>query len=953
VLRGPGDPLLSPTVLLPVTVAAALVLEGPVAARWLGWRSLLAGSAVAAPVTRTRTSGDATGTGLRPPVGRQAVAGTGRSGSTTPPRCRHPEGCPGTPAPGAEADVSQRDGGPGKSRRRRGGWWLRLVVLGLLFGAVGLMGGSAPVRLPSPALQPVSVTDPLPPATVTVTGADRSLDVSWSPSTESFVTGYRIYLDDATTPAATSTTTSVVVPDLVNGRTYSVTVSTVTTFVGTEYEGTTRSTPEFGTPADSVAPAAPGDVQAARGDGRVTLTWTANAETDVDGYRVLRDGAPLTDLLPGAATVTYEDTAVVNDTTYGYTLQAHDTSGNWSVSSTPTASATPTDLTAPAVPAGFTATAGDGQVTLSWSGNGEPDLAGYVLERDGQQIAAPGAGDTGYVDSGLVNDTIYGYALVAVDGHGNRSGPATASATPTADAPPAAPTGVSAEPGDRQAVVAWSAVPEDDVVGYGVLDQDGVERATVAAPATRVTVTGLVNGQTYTFTVVAVDAFGNVSAPSAAVQVVPRPGAVPVEGAGETGGLAVSGNGRYVVIGSRARLEAADTNTAHELYLLDRMEQTARRIAPLPAAATSGDVTNAAAPAVSDDGRFIALATTAALNPADTNRLADVYRLDTQTGTWALVSVPAVGGKVSGTTPGAVLQTGPSVYATSPPVVVSADGDLVLFYSARPDLVAGDSNGAVDVFAKRMSTGAVTRVSATATGGNLPRIATGPALALTPDGRFAVFPAAAATGPTVLYRKTLSGAGAGTVTVVSSVLVSGRATEFSVYRDAGDVAVSDDGRYVALVTSAKLGTGTPTANWSTGLAYRVDTATGAVVAMGTGQTTVWEHQVELDPTGRYGFYSTTAAAVAGDTNGHTDHYRRDLDGGVPGPLVLATADADGRATTGPVGGIAPAEYGRLVAVDGDRVLVTTSQALLPDDANRVRDLYVKDVAGGAVGSPLG
>ena len=55
----------------------------------------------------------------------------------------------------------------------------------------------------------------------------------------------------------------------------------------------------------------------------------------------------------------------------------------------------------------------------------------------------------------------------------------------------------------------------------------------------------------------------------------------------------------------------------------------------------------------------------------------------------------------------------------------------MLFHSARADLVPGDTNGRVDVFAKRLSTGAVTRVSTTAAGGELPGPATGPALART------------------------------------------------------------------------------------------------------------------------------------------------------------------------------------------------------------------------------
>jgi hypothetical protein len=354
--------------------------------------------------------------------------------------------------------------------------------------------------------------------------------------------------------------------------------------------------------------------------------------------------------------------------------------------------------------------------------------------------------------------------------------------------------------------------------------------------------------------------------------------------------------------------------------------------------------------AISDDGRYVALATTAALLPSDTNNQADVYRYDTVARSWALVSVPAGGGVSS--TAGTLLQTATSVYATSPAVAMSGDGDLVLFYSARTDLVTGDTNNAVDLFAKRMSTGAVTRVSTTTAGGKLSGTATGPALALTPDGRFALFGLAPVSGPVQLWRKTLSGTGAGTATLVSTVTVAGRATTFGVYRDAGDVAISDDGRYVALSTANQITTATPATTGSTGLAYRLDTTTGAVLALGSGQTTTWEHQVELDPTGRYAFFETTAAELAADANGHTDVYRRDLAGDVAGPLVLVTADASGQATAGPTGSPLPAEYGRVVAVTGDRVLVTTSQALLAADTNRVRDLYAKDLLTGAVGSGL-
>ena len=58
-------------------------------------------------------------------------------------------------------------------------------------------------------------------------------------------------------------------------------------------------------------------------------------------------------------------------------------------------------------------------------------------------------------------------------------------------------------------------------------------------------------------------------------------------------------------------------------------------------------------------------------------------------------------------------------------------------------------------------------------------------------------------------------------------------------------------------------------------------------------------------------------------------------------------------TDQPSGSVGVTEYGRAYALSGDDVLVTTSQALAPVDANKQRDLYRKDLSDGDVRTPLG
>ena len=108
----------------------------------------------------------------------------------------------------------------------------------------------------------------------------------------------------------------------------------------------------------------------------------------------------------------------------------------------------PPDVAAPAAPTGLSATAGNAQVSLTWAPNTEPDLAGYNVFR--RTAATPFAAplnanlltSPAYLDTAVVNETEYIYAVRAVDVFANVSDlSAEATATPSTNPPPAVSAG--------------------------------------------------------------------------------------------------------------------------------------------------------------------------------------------------------------------------------------------------------------------------------------------------------------------------------------------------------------------------------------------------------------------------------------------------------------------------------------------------------------------------------
>ncbi len=191
------------------------------------------------------------------------------------------------------------------------------------------------------------------------------------------------------------------------------------------------------------------------------------------------------------------------------------------------ANSTPTQVVAAAVPSGLTATAGNSLVTLAWSASS--GATSYHVKRattSGGPYAQLAESNTpGYQDTTAANGTTYFYVVSALSSAGESADSAQVSATPSATTPtavaPATPTGLSANAGNAQASLTWSA--SSGATSYNVKrsTNNGGPYTQVSSPtSTSYTDSSLTNGTTYYYVVSAVNSTGE-SANSAQASVTP------------------------------------------------------------------------------------------------------------------------------------------------------------------------------------------------------------------------------------------------------------------------------------------------------------------------------------------------------------------------------------------------------------------------------------------------
>ncbi|MEE8315002.1 MAG: hypothetical protein V3R70_00475 [Syntrophobacteria bacterium] len=156
-----------------------------------------------------------------------------------------------------------------------------------------------------------------------------------------------------------------------------------------------------------------------------------------------------------------------------------------------------------------------------------------------------------------------------------------------------------------------------------------------------------------------------------------------VEGNNASNNPATSSDGRYVAFESKAdNLVAGDILGFDDIFVRDRQTPTTTRVSVDSGGAEGSG--HSYSPSISGDGRYVAFESNANdLVAGDTNPLSDIFVHELPGGPTTLVSVDSFGAQ--------------DVPSSSFSPSISADGRYVAFDSDA-DLVAGDTNGKVDIF---------------------------------------------------------------------------------------------------------------------------------------------------------------------------------------------------------------------------------------------------------------
>jgi len=244
------------------------------------------------------------------------------------------------------------------------------------------------------------------------------------------------------------------------------------------------------------------------GNEQVQLSWSApfDGGSPITSYEYKKNNDPWIStgvLSPTSVTIAN----LTNGTPYTFKVRAVNANGNGPDSNS--VSLTPANV--PDAPTNLTGIAGAQQVDLSWAAPSNPGgsaITNYKYNVNGGTYISIGSTNTTHNVPNLINGTPYTFKVRAVNSIGDGNESNSISVTPI-DVP-AAPTALTGTAGAEQVSLSWTA-PFDN--GSPITDykykKNNDPWISTGSTATIFDVSGLTNGTSYTFKVLAVNAVGD------------------------------------------------------------------------------------------------------------------------------------------------------------------------------------------------------------------------------------------------------------------------------------------------------------------------------------------------------------------------------------------------------------------------------------------------------------
>jgi cold shock CspA family protein len=330
-------------------------------------------------------------------------------------------------------------------------------------------------------------------------------------------------------------------------------------------------------------------------------------------------------------------------------------------------------------------------------------------------------------------------------------------------------------------------------------------------------------------------------------------------------------------------------------------------------------------PSISADGQVVAFASYASnLVAGDTNGAYDVFVHDRATGLTERINVDSSG-----------VEGNDHSYWPS----ISADGQIVAFSSYASNLVAGDTNGASDVFVHDRATGITERVSVDSSGAE--------------GNDYSDWPSISADGQIVAFSSDASNLVAGDTNGTFDVFVHDRATGITERvsvdssgaegnSDSGryGISISADGQIVTFQSDASnLVAGDTNADSDVFVHDRATGATERISVDSSGKEgNSYSQYASISADGQIVAFSSDASnLVAGDTNWTIDVFVHDRATGITERVSVDSSGAEGNSWS----------LYQSISADGQIVAFQSfASKLVAGDTNVNADVFVHDRATG-------